>query len=183
MYRGSSFLLQYAYTIHRGVVDLLVERRFSKLWKREFGAADKDTELVPIILEAFDAVRNVYGAFATRAEAGEASDTLVTKVMLGTFGCLPACDRYFIDGFKTADFPYSYVNRSFVQRVLHFCQANLGELRDEQARIERISGTYYPLMKLVDMYFWEIGFERNKADVGSASESAESGDAPGREGR
>jgi hypothetical protein len=30
------------------------------------------------------------------------SDTLITKFLLGTVGCTPACDRYFILGFRRA---------------------------------------------------------------------------------
>jgi hypothetical protein len=43
--------------------------------------------------------------------------------------------------------------------VLGFCRDHRAEFQHEQARIERDSGIRYPLMKLVDMYFWEIGYE------------------------
>jgi hypothetical protein len=36
----------------------------------------------------------------------------------------------------------------------------LAEFRQEQAKIERMRGMHYPLMKLVDMYFFQIGFEQ-----------------------
>jgi hypothetical protein len=153
MYRGSSFLLQHAYTIHLGVIDQIVAPKFSVLWEHEFGAGEQDSALVPVILEAFDAIREAYGHF------GLATDTLVTKVLLGTFGCLPACDKYFIEGFKSAGFQYSYVNARFVGRVLRFCKDANAELREEQQEIEKASGVHYPLMKLVDMYFWQIGIE------------------------
>lgn len=52
MYRGSSFLLQHAYTVHLGVIDQLVAPRFSVLWEQEFGSGDNDLKLVPIIFEA-----------------------------------------------------------------------------------------------------------------------------------
>ena len=163
MYRGSSFLLQHAYTAHLGIIDQLIEPRFSILWEREFGTSDNDLVLVPIILDLIDAIREAYRPFAPSAESRQASDTLVTKVILGTFGCLPACDRYFIDGFKTASFRYSYLNAKFVERVLHFCGGNLPELREVQERIERAGGMRYPVMKLVDMYFWQIGFELDRS--------------------
>jgi hypothetical protein len=174
MYRGSSFLLQHTYTVHLGVIDQLLAPQFSVLWKLEFGAGDNDSKLVPIILEAIDAVREAYRPFAPMAESRQASDTLVTKIILGTFGCLPACDRYFIDGFKSANFRYSYLNAKFVERVLHFCRDNLRELHEEQARIERTGGMWYPLMKLVDMYFWQIGseLEPSTINVGAAPDSA-----------
>ena len=85
MYRGSSFLLQRAYTVHLGVVDCLATPRFAPLWVKDVGAETGDTALVPIILAAVDAIRDAYRPF------GELTDTLVTKVILGTFGCLPAC--------------------------------------------------------------------------------------------
>ena len=159
MYRGSSFLLQHAYTVHLGVIDKLVAPRFSVLWEQEFGAGDSDLNLVPIILEAIADIRDAYRPYTPSAKSRQASDTLVTKIILGTLGCLPACDRFFIDGFMSAGFSYSYLNAKLVERVLHFCRDNLHELREEQGRIARLGGIRYPLMKLVDMYFWQIGFE------------------------
>jgi hypothetical protein len=172
MYRGSSFLLQHTYTIHLGVIDQLVAPRFSVLWEQEFGAGDEDLSLVPLILEGIDAVREAYRPFAPTAESRQASDTLVTKIILGTFGCLPACDRFFIDGFKSANFRYSYLNAKFLERILEFCGDNLRELREEQKSIERIGGMRYPLMKLVDMYFWQIGFELDGSRMDEGAEPA-----------
>jgi hypothetical protein len=86
MYRGSSFLLEYDYTVHLRVIDQLVSSGFCRLWQEEFGAGANDIELVRIIADAVGAVREAYRPFAEAAEAGPASDTLVTKVILGTFG-------------------------------------------------------------------------------------------------
>lgn len=176
MYRGSSFLLQHTYTVHRGVIDRLVSTQFSRLWEAEFGSGDNDAKLVPTICEAIRAVREGYRPFAPVAESRQASDTLVTKVILGTLGCLPACDRYFVDGFKTATFKYSYLNAKFVERVLQFCRENLRELREEQVRIERTGGIHYPLMKLVDMYFWQTGYAR-EMNAGTSPTNSEPADA------
>jgi hypothetical protein len=77
--------------------------------------------------------------------------------MLGTFGCLPACDWYAIQGLRHAGLKYSSVSLKFVESVLLFCRANLRDLQEEQVRIERTAGMRYPLMKLVDMYFWQTG--------------------------
>ena len=126
MYRGSGFLLQHAYTVHLGVIDQLFRRRLSVLWKQEIGAGDSDLNLVPIVLEAIDAVREAYRPFAPPAEARQASDTLVTKIILGTLGCLPACDRYFIDGFKSAGYKYSYLNPNFLSGFCIFAAIIFG---------------------------------------------------------
>ena len=153
MYRGSSFLLRYAYTAHRPVVGLLVEPRFLPLWGREFGAGEHDGELQGLVLDAVEAVRGAYAPF------GEPTDTLVTKVLLGTLGCLPACDRYFSDGFRAEGYGSSTLNGPFVERLLRFCRLNAADLLSEQERIETHGGLRYPVMKLVDMYFWQRGRE------------------------
>ena len=153
MYRGSSFLLQRSYTVHVAVVERLAAPELAALWHKEVGADTSDVALVPTILLAVDAVREAYAPF------GAATDTLVTKVVLGTLGCLPAVDRFFIDGFKKSGNKYSYLNALFVKRVISFCSDCGSGLRVEQDRIERVSGVRYPLMKLADMYFWEIGYE------------------------
>src|SRR5687768_10268886 len=40
MYRGSSFLLQYDYTVHLAVVDRLAQPCFAPLWDRDVGGSD-----------------------------------------------------------------------------------------------------------------------------------------------
>ena len=164
MYRGSSFLLQRAYTVHLGVIEKLTEPPFAVLWEQEFGAGPNDTELLPAVLKAADAVRKAYKPFVPTADSRQPSDTLVTKVLLGTLGCLPACDRYFVAGFKSAGFSFSSLNAKSVARILKFCHDNIATFRVEQARIENVGGMRYPLMKLVDMYFWQLGYERANSE-------------------
>lgn len=159
MYRGSSFLLQHAYTVHCGVIDLMARARFDKLWDADFGASETDDQFLPHVRELVVALKQAYKPFALNPGFEQPTDTLITKVILGTFGCLPACDRYFIDGFKSEGFKYACLNDKFVGRVLKFCREHLRELRKEQAAIEQSGGIRYPLMKLVDMYFWQIGCE------------------------
>lgn len=57
------------------------------------------------------------------------------------------------------------MNENFIKRALQFCQYNSGELKKAQVAIEKVGGTHYPLMKLVDMYFWQIGFDKSRRVV------------------
>ncbi len=150
MYRGSSFLLGHSYMIHAKVIDVLRTPEFARLWRHEFGSRD-GVNLSDDVLALFRAVKRAYRPH------GEPTDTLATKVILGTVGCLPACDKYFLTGFMKEGYSYSYVNAKFVDRVLSWCRLNLLELQSEQAAIERQRGIRYPLMKLVDMYFYTNG--------------------------
>ena len=111
------------------------------------------------ILSAADAIREAYRPFTTANESRDASDILVTKVLLGTLGCLPACDRYFKEGFKAAGLKYSCLNSKFTCRLSQVAAKNLPTLRAIQADISSATGVRYPLMKLLDMYFWQLGCE------------------------
>lgn len=160
MYRGSSFLLQYDYTVHLPVVERLAAPAFQPLWENEVGVKDSDLAFVPLIDDAIKSVRHSY------APIGNATDTLVTKILLGVLGCLPACDRFFIDGYKSQGLKYSYLHPTLVGRLIQFCLDHRVELQEAQARIQRDNGIRYPLMKLADMYFWQLGFELDAARNG-----------------
>ena len=153
MYRGSSFLLQCSYTVHKGVVEQLASNWFSDLWEAEIGSERSHEYLIPLMLAAICAVRKAYKPF------GHATDTLVSKVLLGTLGCLPACDRFFVSGLRKSGHQYSYINRKFVTRMLDFCVEHKKALRHEQTSIRDSVEVCYPFMKLVDMYFWQLGYE------------------------
>lgn len=151
MYRGSAFLLQRAYTAHIPVIRALASPQFAHLWEVDVGTNDDHTKLAATITDVVDSVKAAYEPF------GDPTDTLATKVVLGTVGCLPACDRLFIDGFRNQGFPYSRVNGLFVDRMLRFCMDNRLELARLQSTILDRGGLRYPFMKLVDMHFWQIG--------------------------
>jgi hypothetical protein len=165
MYRGSAFLLQRAYTVHVGVVEKLVSPQFSELWRTEVGSKLSDARLAMPILELVEAIRDAYEPF------GLASDILATKVILGTMGCLPAVDRFFVAGFRKSGRSYSRLNYAFVERIIQFCCDHGTRLRTEQSQIQASGGVHYPLMKLADMYFWQIGYDaappkvRREADL------------------
>ena len=166
MYRGSSFLLQHAYTVHRPVIDVVADGHYDELWEADLGGDSADTRFVPLVLELVARITAAYAPFVP-ADSGQPTDTLISKVMLGTFGCLPACDRYFLDGFKSQGLPFSRLNARFVERVIAFCQGHLPDLQAEQAKISNKRGIRYPLMKLVDMYFWQLGVEADNAAAGA----------------
>lgn len=157
MYRGSSFLLRHSYTVHLDLVERLTSGEFRHLWNTDIGSQPPNPALVESIRSLVEAVKKAYAPF------GRATDTLATKVILGTVGCLPAVDRFFVDGFKASGHHYWKVNPQFIERMIRFCNECLGKLRAEQRRIERKDRVHYPLMKLADMYFWQIGSELGRS--------------------
>jgi hypothetical protein len=161
MYRGSSFLLWKDYLVHEQVVEKLLDpenRRFLALEAPDIAAG-----VIELIAEIKDIYRKC-GPINGEGRKVEASDTLVSKILLGTLGCTPAFDRYFIDGMREKNLAYSGIKEDNFKQVVEFYNKNRTAFIEAQATIseEGKSTVTYPPMKLVDMYFWQIGYELDK---------------------
>lgn len=160
MYRGSSFLLWKDYRVHVPVVRSLMQERYAPLWDVDFSRARGAEESTNLILQLCEALRGRYAATAPPVHRNPApplvTDTLVTKVLLGTMGCVPASDQYVIAGLRAIGLPYSCLNARHLARMADF-------YREHDEAFKAVAGEVsppdcpYPAMKLVDMYFWRIG--------------------------
>jgi hypothetical protein len=165
MYRGSSFLLRHDYTVHIPIVERLASDDFRLLRNFEVGATPPEPLLAESLLTLVNELKRAYAPFRLRKTKNDTMDILATKVIRGTLGSLPECDRYFIAGFRASGRNYSRVNEKFVRRILQFCEDRLPELRRKQSSIETRAGLRYPLMKLVDMYIWQTGYQADRGKL------------------
>jgi len=165
MYRGSSFLLWKDYRIHTDVVEKLLENKHFQ--KFNFSTI-KETDLDKII-DLTNWIKNWYKENIKTVNGEEksvnATDTLVTKIMLGTLACIPAYDRYFIDGMRNSGINYSKLSKKNFKAVAGYYKENEAEFLKAQKTIQKKSCINYPAMKLVDMYFWEIGFQADNEKI------------------
>lgn len=85
----------------------------------------------------------------------------MTKILLGTFGCIPAFDRYLKKGISisngkgyTKEFATNIEgkNHDIFKKLCHLYIDNISNVN-----LNSLVG--YPPMKKVDMFFWEIGYE------------------------
>lgn len=86
-----------------------------------------------------------------------ASNTLVTKIMLGVFGCVPAFDSYFNKGFGATAFDVKAL-----KRVAEFYMANANTIEKHRDftldfNTEQKTCRLYSRAKVIDMIFWIEG--------------------------
>ncbi|MBN9493067.1 hypothetical protein J0H33_06940, partial [bacterium] len=93
MLRGSSKMLQRSVRALEPVIEVIATAP-SEIWQTD--ADSYGDGACPVIFET--------AAMLRTALQGAGSDILVTKIMLGTFGCVPAFDTYFRRGFGTWKF-------------------------------------------------------------------------------
>ena len=99
MYRGSSFLLQKDYRVHIPVVREILSKKYDSL----AGIECKDfkneinqkllKEINEFIANYYDEIRREVRSSALK---NNLSETLITKILMGTLGCVPAYDRYLL---------------------------------------------------------------------------------------
>ena len=150
----NSFLMQKDYKIHADVVRLIYQTEWDDLWdispeklSQEY-YADRIMKLSESITEAYVA-----------SGAGIPTETLLTKILLGTVGCVPAYDRYFKKALAdTGAAPQVFSAKSI---------RTLGNLyldhEDEFEKLRKHCGSRieYPAAKILDMCFFEYGFQRD----------------------
>lgn len=164
MYRGSSGLLQKNHLIHKGAVDIVFSNTYQKL------KCNKTTEIkkenIKVILSVKDELARHYSSIkftkgADKPKPISPTDTLLSKIMLGTLGCVPAYDRYFIAGLKETKMENKDFTEASLYELFAFVDENKSELDQAQKLIKAKTKRHYPIMKILDMYFWQIGYDKD----------------------
>lgn len=164
MYRGSSFLLQKDYKIHIPVVEELLKDKYDSLFGIQCVELRKEanqlllSEISKWMETYYESVRKTVKETDVK---NKVSSTLITKVLMGTFGCVPAYDRYFIDGVKDQKVSTGNYNLSSLLKLVDFYEENYSELEQARSKME-VCGLPYPQMKVLDMGFWQIGFDKDE---------------------
>lgn len=161
MLRGSSFLLQKDYLVHRPVVEIILDVRYDKLWDCSVDDFLDDT-VVSLIFECKKRIIQAYQektkvVDGVQTDGRIATDTLITKILLGTFGCTPAYDQYFCDGLREIGLSgKSFSPKSLQELAAFYRDHHIFEEVQRKIGKERI---HYPPAKLLDMYFWQTGYD------------------------
>jgi len=165
MLRGRSFLLQKDYLVHKPAVEIILNTQYSSLWDCSSESLH-DNKIIELIFACSQRLITAYKdktrlKNGTTSEGDIASDTLITKILLGTFGCTPAFDRYFRSGMKI----YGLDSDSFSRKNLKSLAAlymSRPEFKQAEQKIQS-DGLNYPPAKLLDMFFWQLGFDAPQA--------------------
>ena len=160
MYRGSSFLLQKDYRVHYDVVKEILNERYNSLWNIDCEGLTKENNL-NLIFEISEKIREIYiGKRKNLDGLEDVSEILISKILMGTFGCVPAFDRFLKSGIKLKNVGIQKYNKKSLMELVYFYKTNEQDFNECRIEINQ-NGVEYPEMKLVDMYFWQIGYDNS----------------------
>lgn len=166
MYRGSSILLQKDYTIHKDVVRI-VKTHHANLYR----VAAPSPKKISAIYGELESVYTIDGRTP--------SDTLITKIMLGTLGCFPAFDRFFKAGARRVRFGANVCLPHFVTQnnIEETAEILLEYYRENKDCFEKCAAhtgdlAACPPMKFLDLGIWCVGFYESVAASGRQIKNA-----------
>ncbi len=181
MYRGSSFLLQFDYKIHLETVKLILQNKYTHLlgynWDKKSTNYSSNLDLLFGDKGLAESIKEIYKPFRGKVEKNgetkqDISDILVTKILLGTLGCVPAYDEMLKRAIKFGKeecnenkFIQRFGKRSFEALIDFYARENtkLEEKRKTLA-LKDFPEIEYPQMKLLDMGLWQLGLEKTEID-------------------
>ena len=150
MYRGSSQLLQNNYLIHREAVQIILSNPHPK-------------DLLPPTSEAYcSQLKPLIQRLKThyRQHSISPTDTLISKIILGTTALSPALDRYFIEGVKSKGEKFTCLSDESLMALHNYTIAHNQEISACKELVLKRINKNYPSMKIIDIYFWTLGYKK-----------------------
>lgn len=179
----NSFLLECDYKIHISVIKEILNPRYqdlvgvkcSDIFNEKDDKWDRLEELEKNIRSIYWKIREkVYKKKVLDLPAKDVSDVLITKVLMGTLGCVPAYDRFFKEAIAGKENIYeenkkkkgelklyiapSKFGQDSMTKLVEFYERHNSELESIRKK-KKIDDIEYPQMKLLDMGFWQLGFD------------------------
>ncbi len=160
MYRGSSFLLQKDYKVHKKAVLEMQKTEYNSLRN----ATPDELVTEENLLKLFNLqgkLEEIYQEIKDSVSKSKTvvSDTLITKILMGVFGCVPAYDRYVKYTLKEYDLGRNTFKNPMALKDIYKIYENYKTIiNSERDRINSY-GFEYPFMKVIDIFLWQIGFD------------------------
>ncbi|NIZ41569.1 hypothetical protein PVA45_08610 (plasmid) [Entomospira entomophila] len=175
MYRGSSFLLQQDYKVHTEAVRVIMNEEYNSLWYKDddtyFTNYGEKLETLKTLVKALEDIYspirdNAFKLIKKECKSKSISPILITKILMGTIGCTPAYDRFFIDSMKK----YKIASHIFIskeglqsmQQLAKYYIDNIARFKKLQEEINKERNMIYPPMKILDMCFWQLSFKESQ---------------------
>ena len=161
MLRGSSFLLQLNPSYLIPLVEYINSEEGDLMFNIDVSSYTQNSSAIQL---SYDEIKSLLTSESNRIP----SKTLITKIMLGVFGCIPAYDRYFIVIFKSEGMGFCSPKLSpkSIECISDFYAKHKPEIDNliENSKVKDFYGTEtelkYPIAKIIDMY----GFQKGMID-------------------
>jgi len=159
MFRNS-FLLDRDYRTHLGIVDILLDDEDIDLLCNFPRYQDDEALNAETLQNYWNMIKTIREEFVEVYDVTAITETLVSKILLGTCGCIPAYDRFYKSGVGKFG-GTQYLGLNSYSEIVRYYWSNQDEICSHLVGASLVNqedhSTPYPSMKLMDMCFWQIG--------------------------
>lgn len=143
--RRAPLFLYHHYLVHEDLIPILMHKKHAPLF--DVRSPTDFTSNMQLMCDVYDEIQEYY-----KGKGFEPSIILITKIMLGVYGCVPAIDSEVTRGMKKLMYP---VGTSF-SHVLQQIQALLAANISLDAFINSVLSTHsdYTYMRVLDDFLW-----------------------------
>lgn len=145
--RRAPLFLQQHYLVHEDLIPILMQAKYAPLFSVHSLAGFRANML--LMCEVYKEIKKYY------AKKGFLpSETLITKIMLGVYGCVPALDTQFLSGMKKAMIPKSVSFLKTLQALAAFLDIN--PALDAVINSTAAANPPYTYMRVFDDFLWHF---------------------------
>ena len=155
----NSFLNEYSHEIHKDAIQLIYDHRWDSLWDIDYAALTRVQAkcIQTLATELEDTYKRIHHF---ERDDYQLTDTLKTKILLGTIACVPAYDRFFVCALR-----HSLDKTNLCAKSLLELSEVYITYRNEFASMQaHCNHGNYPSAKLLDMCFFKYGVELSKIE-------------------
>jgi hypothetical protein len=153
MNRGSGGLLQKDYRIHIVAIEILSNKQYSSL--QDHFTKDR----IKLLFKLSQDLATHYSSQRYERMGDHylitPTDTLISKIILGTIGCTPAYDDFFKRGIQITLEKNKQFSRKGIEALFDWIDSF--EIQTIRKNLPESAKTL-PIMKLLDIYFWSLGY-------------------------
>jgi hypothetical protein len=180
MFRGSTISLQLDYKFYCPIVKVLLNENYNELWNLNTEIEKyKNGDKVKNIQYTFVKLRDELNGKLEKClsdykenlkkymcedtiKSENFTSTFISKVLLGTIGCIPAYDNYFKKGlvFQEVKIAKSIKNKNLLSSLIEYYYVNKNLINNKIKDLYKEEKIRYPIMKIIDSYFWQVGYEQ-----------------------
>lgn len=155
MLRGSSALLQCSPAVLKELIKYFDSISNSAIWDADVDTYDSKTK--QLIIDVYNKIASILKNNTHNAP----SVTLVTKIMLGVFGCVPAFDTFFTKTFRVLYDDFKSVRDTELSDINDFYTKHKVIIDKIVIPVMDFDGNpttyYYKKAKLIDMFGFMVG--------------------------
>lgn len=149
MIARKAFLMEHNYRILVPVIKIIKDSKYKILQNPEIDTVKNN---IPLILDLKKEINNALKQYSSNKKS-TITKALVSKIIMGTFGCCVAYDTYVCNVLKKLGVSYSFCEKSIEELCELYEKSNAEILRKKYTMP---NGNLFPPMKFLDLLLWKL---------------------------